>query len=99
MTLQHQFQNAPRRGEVSILEAALPVMRRVAGGVKQYVALAEWQFERLRQAQHHRPARLRSPRFDKAHMARRDPGFERQRKLAHSVHAARLFERPAEGCV
>ncbi len=99
VALQHHLQNAPRRRQIGILEAALAVMRCIAGGVQEHVALAERQFERFGQTQHHRPARLRAPRFDKADMARRNAGLERQRQLAHAMQPARLLNRPAKGCV
>ena len=72
------------RGHLGRLERPLGILRRVAGGEQQPVALSQRDLEVLGEAQNHVPARSRPAVLEKAHVTRRDVRLERELELAEA---------------
>jgi hypothetical protein len=66
-------------------------------GSEQRVAFSERNVELLGEAQQHVPARLRSPGFDKAEMARGDFGRRGQLNLSQATSLAPFTQQFADG--
>jgi hypothetical protein len=71
--------------QLRLVERALRVDRRVAGGEQQPVALAQWHPQALGQVQHHPLARARTAGFHETEVARRDARVQRQVELAEAA--------------
>ena len=79
---EDHVERAAHRVHLGVVERALPVHRRVAGGHQQRVALAQRHVEVLRQVEHQLAARLRPARLHEAQVASRHGGLVGQVELA-----------------
>jgi len=96
VAFQYQVDGAARGGHRGVVERALPVHRREAGGHQQRVALAQRHFQPLGQAQHHFAAGRGAAGFDVAQVAGRDLGLLRQVELAQAAVGAPVPQVRAE---
>jgi hypothetical protein len=82
----------PRVHHLRRAEVGLAVERRVAGGEKERVALAQRDLQRLGQAQHHLAAGLGAARLHEAEVPRGDVRVQGEVELAHAPRRAPVTE-------
>jgi len=96
VALQHQVDGAARRGHRRVVERALAVHGREAGGHQQRVALAQRHVQALGQAQHHLAAGRGAAGFHVAQVTGRHLGLLRQVELAQAAVGAPVPQVGAE---
>ena len=82
---------------LGLVERALLVDGRVAGGEQEPVALAQRDLQLVGEVQHHVGARLRAARLDEAEVARGHPGLEGEVELAEAAPPAPVPQEGADG--
>src|SRR5581483_549480 len=80
------------------VEAGVAVARSVTGRLKQGVALAQGDFQRFGQTEHHLKAWLRSTCLDTTQVTCRNISIEREGQLANASSSAPLAQQDAKIC-
>ena len=96
MAAQDEVERLAHRGHVGVVERALAVDGRVAGGEQQVVALTQRDLELLGQVQDHLAAGLRAAGLDEADVPGRDAGVEREVELAAPPPLAPVAQQRAD---
>ena len=97
VAVEHELDRVVDRLHLGLVERALLVDRRVAGGEQQPVALAQRHLELVGEVQDHLGARLGAAGLDEAEVAGRDAGLEREVELAEAAALAPVAEQVADG--
>ena len=96
VAVEHELDRLVDGLHLGLVERALLVDRRVAGGEQEPVALAQRHLELVGEVEDHLGARLRAAGLDEAEVAGGDAGLEREVELAEAAALAPVAQQGAE---
>ena len=97
VAVEHELDRVLDRLHLWLVERALLVDRRIAGGEQEPVALAQRDLELAGEVEDHLLARLRAAGLDEAEVAGGDARLEREVELAEAAALAPVAEEVADG--